>query len=790
MNALTCQHVIKGKICGGAIDPTEGVCEKCGRAPDKGTLMAAVATANVGTGSTTGAKGKGGSGRVSRRQGTASASRKVNDLGAGLVSLPPVPSQDPMTLVMATPEVSPGKRVCPNCGARVNRMNGFCPQCSEGYDFRPSLKAGDIVASKYEIKGPIGLGGMGWIYLGFDVVLKRWVVLKGVLNEKDPEAAAAAIAERQFLAAVKHPNIVSIYDFVSQGSQGYMVLEYVGGRTLDAIRGDSDLVDLISPDDGRVIKTGVLRKDIASEDKALVARVTRYGALPPEQAISYLMALCPAFAYLHASGFTHNDMKPDNVMIDGDRVKLIDLGAMRKIGDQGGLIFGTEGFIAPEASQDPIAVSDLYAVGRTLAILMMDFLYKFRADTDATTRKTTTRRLIVSGYKNALPRPDEQPILRQFDSIYRFLLRATHENPDERFQSADEMQSQLFGLLREVMALKDGPKPAESRVFFGDGLIDSADVAGAAAPLARLLPMLRIDPADPAAGRIVGLSSVVEPRRRIDELQRVVGNSPKSAEAKLRLADAMIAAGQAEAAVQLADRILGDNEFEWRAHWYAGKAILAMAGTKGEKGDAIALGKQARSRFDRVYFEMPGELAPRLGLAMAAEITGDYEAAAQYYGRVETIDPTLASAVFGLARCRLRLGDAAGAAAALSALPPSHSMYVEASLALARAYIAGDAAKHPDFLTKAGDTLAAIKTESASLHLTAAELLARAIALVEQRQIAVDATKRLLGAPLTPSALRLEAARRYTLVGRFAASAMEKARWVDKSNAIRPLTLL
>ena len=318
--------------------------------------MATVAVANTGTASTTSAtagSGKPGSGRVSRRQGTASSSRKTNELGAGLVSLPPVPTQDPMTLVMTSPEVSPGKRVCPNCGTRVNRMNGFCPQCSAAYDFRPSLKNGDIVAGKYEIKGPIGLGGMGWIYLGFDIVLKRWVVLKGVLNEKDPEAAAAAIAERQFLAAVKHPNIVSIYDFVSQGSQGYMVLEYVGGRTLDAIRGDFDLVDLISPEDGRVVRSGVLRKDIKPEERNLVANVTKYGVLPPEQALAYLMALCPAFAYLHASGFTHNDMKPDNVMIDGDRVKLIDLGAMRKIGDQGGLIFGTEGFIAPEAVNDP-----------------------------------------------------------------------------------------------------------------------------------------------------------------------------------------------------------------------------------------------------------------------------------------------------------------------------------------------------------------------------------------------------------------------------------------------------
>ena len=120
MAALTCKHVINGKICGGAIDPVEGVCEICGRAPDKGALLATVSVTNAGTGSVsvTSGTGKAGSGRVSRRQGTASASRKTNALGAGLVSLPPVPSQDPMALVMSTPEVSPGKRVCPNCGAR------------------------------------------------------------------------------------------------------------------------------------------------------------------------------------------------------------------------------------------------------------------------------------------------------------------------------------------------------------------------------------------------------------------------------------------------------------------------------------------------------------------------------------------------------------------------------------------------------------------------------------------------------------------------------------------------
>ena len=196
-----------------------------------------------------------------------------------------------------------------------------------------------------------------------------------------------------------------------------------------------------------------------------------------------------------------------------------------------------------------------------------------------------------------------------------------------------------------------------------------ADVEGAQAPLARLLPALRFDADDPAASRILGF---IGHRRSAPPHCRIAASSsiasPKSAEAKLRLADAMIAAGQPDAAIVLTDRILGDNEFEWRAHWYAGKALLTMANkaashdiaaraVKGA-GDPVALAKQAQGRFDRVYFEMPGELAPRLGIAMAAEVAKDFKTASLYYGRVEAIDPALASAVFGLARCRLELDDA------------------------------------------------------------------------------------------------------------------------------------
>jgi serine/threonine-protein kinase PknG len=86
-------------------------------------------------------------------------------------------------------------------------------------------------------------GGLGWIYLARDRNISdsgadRWVVLKGLINTGDPDAMAAAMAERRFLVEVDHPNIVKIHDFAQHPDPktgevvGYIVMEYVGGRSL------------------------------------------------------------------------------------------------------------------------------------------------------------------------------------------------------------------------------------------------------------------------------------------------------------------------------------------------------------------------------------------------------------------------------------------------------------------------------------------------------------------------------------------------------------------------------
>ena len=190
--------------------------------------------------------------------------------------------------------------------------------------------------------GALAHGGLGWIYLARDRnVSDRWVVLKGLLNSGDPDALAAAIAEQQFLAQVEHPLIVEIYNFVTHEGAGYIVMEYVGGRSL---------------------------KQILKE--RMKANKGAYDPLPVDQALAYILELLPAFQYLHDLGLVYCDFKPDNMIQVGDAMKLIDLGGVRRIDDQESAIYGTVGYQAPEVAEvGPTVASDIYTIGRTLVVL-------------------------------------------------------------------------------------------------------------------------------------------------------------------------------------------------------------------------------------------------------------------------------------------------------------------------------------------------------------------------------------------------------------------------------------
>lgn len=371
-----------------------------------------------------------------RSSGVATGTSARNRLGAGLVSVPDVPRPDPRSAVMASAEVPERKRYCSrsDCGAAVGRSRGerpgrtegFCTKCGHPYSFVPKLREGDIVHGQYEVAGCLAHGGLGWIYLAVDrAVSDRWVVLKGLLDTGDQDAMEAAISERRFLAEIEHSNIVRIYNFVEHLDQrtgsmdGYIVMEYVGGKALKEIANDRR-----GPDGKR-------------------------DPLPVEQACAYGIEALEALGHLHSRNLLYCDFKVDNAIQSEDQLKLIDMGAVRRMDDEESAIYGTVGYQAPEVAEvGPSVASDLYTVARTLAVLTFDF----------------------QGYTNvfvdSLPDPDNIDVFRAYESFYRLLVRATDPDPARRFASAQEMAEQLTGVLREVVALQTGrPRPALSTQF-------------------------------------------------------------------------------------------------------------------------------------------------------------------------------------------------------------------------------------------------------------------------------------------------------------------------------------
>src|SRR5579862_8993139 len=405
----------------------DGYCMACGLAVAPALVPASVPASAGSTLAASGlaVSGLTSAGRSSRRTTGRSARGR---LGAGLVEIPPVPYRDPASAVLADPQVPENRRFCGSCGQPVGRgkdgraglTEGFCRNCGTRFSFTPKLTPGELVAGQYEVLGCLAFGGLGWIYLARDRnVSDRWVVLKGLLNTGDADAMAAAVAERQFLAEVEHPNIVRIYNFVQHADYrtgepaGYIVMEYVGGKSL---------------------------KQILQE-----ARNGR-GSVPVEHAIAYAIEVLPALGYLHDRGLVYCDFKPDNVIQTEEQLKLIDMGGVARIGGDEA-IYGTVGYQAPEIGTDgPSVSSDLYTVARALAVLTFEF------------------KGYQSSYKFTFP--DGVPLLDQQESFARLLRRATHQDPDRRFGSASEMAEQLTGVLREVLAVADGvPRPAFSTLF-------------------------------------------------------------------------------------------------------------------------------------------------------------------------------------------------------------------------------------------------------------------------------------------------------------------------------------
>jgi serine/threonine-protein kinase PknG len=730
--------------CPGTIDA--GYCDTCGMAPlavaeaqpsARTPTQGSARTPTQGSARTAALSTRTG---ASARTGSTRTGSRRRRFGGGLVDVAPMPQRDPSTAIMAVAEVPEDKRYCAKCsnpvgrtrGERAGRTSGFCPSCGEQFDFTPKLRPGDLVGGQYEIVGPIAHGGLGWIYLAIDKnVSDRWVVLKGLLNSGDPDALAAAEAEQRFLAQVEHPNIVKIYNFVMHGGAGYIVMEYVGGESLKGILKDRRVANGNQPD-----------------------------PLPPAQALAYLIEVMPAFGYLHDRGLIFCDFKPDNVIQTGDQVKLIDLGGVVRVDDEESAIYGTVGFQAPEiAETGPTVATDIFTIGRTLAVLAIDF------------------RGYQSTFKANLPDRNEVDLFRRFESFHRLLQRATHVDPDARFVDAGELTDQMLGVLREVLAADGDPHPAPSRLFTAELRTDPRDDT----PQWRFLPAPMMDLSDPAAAFLASVT-VTDP----DEVLALLAKAPESTvEVQLRALRAHIdrgaATGDFTGARTARDALAVTDAADWRLAWYDG--VLGLA--EGDNG-------RAEARFQAVFSALPGELAPKLALGLVLELTGLPAAAAEYYDVVSRTDPAYTTACAGLARCRFAGGDRTGAVEAYNRVPGTSAAYRSSQVGAVRALVQTHAAQKTDVaaLASAAALIDRLEVEAAQLAILRAELLQR---VLDTMTAGTPVPSAVLGAHGRAGGDAAERDVRFALEGCYREMARshqgaERIRLVDLANATRPRT--
>src|SRR4029079_15013711 len=236
------------------------------------------------------------------------------------------------------------------------------------------------------------------------------------------------------------------------------------------------------------------------------------------------------------------------------------------------------------AKTGPTIPSDLFTVGRTIAVLCTDF------------------RDFQTKYEFTLPPKAGIPAYETFDSLYRLLERATAANPSDRFQSADEMSDQITGVLRGVLAFQTGqPVTGPSPNF-------TVEVRGSLAePDWRTLTLPLLDLDDPGAPYLATLSGL-DGAALIDALERM---PEQTMEVRFQIARAHLDGGALDEADAVLDQLADTGSRDWRLWWYRGLHALASG--------YPAVASEAFTSISRL---LPGDLAPKLALGVAAESNG------------------------------------------------------------------------------------------------------------------------------------------------------------------------
>jgi serine/threonine-protein kinase len=264
---------------------------------------------------------------------------------------------------------------------------------------------------KYRIKGELGRGGMGTVYLAEQLGLGREVAIKELIPSAvaDPTALARFMQEAQVMARTSHPNLVQVHDLEQIGEANYIVLEFVRG-------------------------------------KSLRERVNQ-GAIPLPQTFAVMHGVLQALDYAHKRAIVHRDMKPENVLLsDEGAVKVADFGIARLTDDSGagltatktGTTVGTPQYMSPEqvASSKVDGRSDLYSAGIMFYELVVGQPPFTASDSDGPFT-------LMAKHVQAPPKPPSVHKPGLDLRLEEVILKSLSKRPEERYQTGLEFDDAM-----------------------------------------------------------------------------------------------------------------------------------------------------------------------------------------------------------------------------------------------------------------------------------------------------------------------------------------------------------